>query len=134
MRAQLARTPQELEEVLGPIADAGVDVFDGSQRYFDRPEFEGSPLNLGGWAKRITGKAGMTVGGVGLAAAKTIDPAEAAREGRANVYKVASRLRQGEFDLVGVGRALMNDFSWVERLRQDRPFKPLSPEARRVLT
>ncbi len=41
-KAKLAHTPQELEEVLGPIADAGVDVFDGSIRYFDRAEFEGS--------------------------------------------------------------------------------------------
>jgi 2,4-dienoyl-CoA reductase-like NADH-dependent reductase (Old Yellow Enzyme family) len=51
-RARLANTPAELEEVLGPIADAGVDVFDGSVRYFDRAEFEGSPLNLSGWARR----------------------------------------------------------------------------------
>jgi len=48
--------PQELEEVLGPLADAGVDVFDGSVRYFDRAEFEGSPLNLSGWAGKLTGK------------------------------------------------------------------------------
>ena len=39
-----------------PLADAGVDVFDGSIRYFNRAEFDGSPLNLSGWAKKLTGK------------------------------------------------------------------------------
>jgi 2,4-dienoyl-CoA reductase-like NADH-dependent reductase (Old Yellow Enzyme family) len=33
-KAKLGYTPQELGEVLGPISDAGVDVFDGSQRFF----------------------------------------------------------------------------------------------------
>ena len=65
-RARLANTPQELEEILGPIADAGVDVFDASVRYFNRAEFEGSPLNLAGWARKVTGKLSMAVGGIGL--------------------------------------------------------------------
>src|SRR6267154_4584804 len=43
-RARLANTPQELEEILGPVAEAGVDVFDASVRYFNRAEFEGSSL------------------------------------------------------------------------------------------
>jgi hypothetical protein len=34
--------------------------------FFDRAEFEGSPLNLGGWAQKLTGKPGMTVGGIGV--------------------------------------------------------------------
>jgi 2,4-dienoyl-CoA reductase-like NADH-dependent reductase (Old Yellow Enzyme family) len=50
----------------GPISDAGVDVFDGSVRYFDRAEFEGSPLNLSGWARKLTGKLAMAIGGIGL--------------------------------------------------------------------
>src|SRR6202040_1122586 len=65
-RARLANTPQELEEILGPISDAGVDVFDASVRYFNRAEFEGSPLNLAGWAKKVTGKLSMAVGVIGL--------------------------------------------------------------------
>jgi 2,4-dienoyl-CoA reductase-like NADH-dependent reductase (Old Yellow Enzyme family) len=134
VRARLATTPRELEEVLGPISDAGVDIFDGSQRYFDRAEFEGSPLNLGGWAKKLTGKHGMTVGGVGLAAASTTDTLAAAAEGRDNVSKVANRLARGEFDLVGVGRSLLNDPRWVKKLREGRPFKPLSAKARLLLT
>src|SRR5207302_10585987 len=47
-RAQLAVSPDELEGLLGPLADAGVDLFDASQRFFDTPIFEDSPLNLAG--------------------------------------------------------------------------------------
>jgi 2,4-dienoyl-CoA reductase-like NADH-dependent reductase (Old Yellow Enzyme family) len=39
-KARLAHTPQELEEILGPIADAGVDVFDGSVRYSTGPNLK----------------------------------------------------------------------------------------------
>ena len=53
--------------MLGPLADAGVDIFDASARYFNRAEFEGSPLNLAGWAKKVTGKLSMAVGGIGTA-------------------------------------------------------------------
>ena len=47
--AKVARTPSELEDWIEPLVDAGVDLFDCSQRKFWVPEFEGSPLNLAGW-------------------------------------------------------------------------------------
>ena len=53
---ELAKTPDELAEFLLPFADAGVDIFDASLRRFWLPEFDNSPLNLAGWAKKITGK------------------------------------------------------------------------------
>ena len=39
-------------------AEAGVDMFEGSTRYFGRAEFPetGSQLNLAGWAQKLTGK------------------------------------------------------------------------------
>jgi 2,4-dienoyl-CoA reductase-like NADH-dependent reductase (Old Yellow Enzyme family) len=116
-KARLAATPQELEEVLGPIADAGVDVFDGSVRYFDRAEFEGSPLNLSGWARKITGKLSMAIGGIGWTAASTTQ----ARWPRGRVPTTSScdgafRARR-EFDLVAVGRALLNEPRWTHKLR-----------------
>ena len=61
---RLAQTPQALEQILGPIADAGVDIFDASTRNFSAAEFEGSPLGLSGWTKKLTGKTTMMVGGV----------------------------------------------------------------------
>jgi 2,4-dienoyl-CoA reductase-like NADH-dependent reductase (Old Yellow Enzyme family) len=116
-KARLAATPQELEEVLGPIADAGVDVFDGSVRYFDRAEFEGSPLNLSGWARKITGKLSMAIGGIGLDRGFY----DSRRDGRAggsdNIELLMARFARGEFDLVAVGRALLNEPRWTHKLR-----------------
>jgi 2,4-dienoyl-CoA reductase-like NADH-dependent reductase (Old Yellow Enzyme family) len=135
VRARLAETPEQLGEILGPIADAGVDIFDGSQRYFDKAEFEGSPLNLAGWARKLTGKAAQTVGGVGLSSGvydSRKDGGSAAALG--NVYKVAERLERGEFDLVGVGRAIMHDPAWTRRIREGEDLLPFDESSRLVLT
>src|SRR3546814_3700955 len=69
--ARLAASPAELEQILGPLVDAGVDVFDASTRRYDDPAFEGSTHSLAAWAKRVTGKPCVAVGGVGLRAAFT---------------------------------------------------------------
>ena len=121
--ARLAETPAELEQLLAPIAEAGVDIFDGSQRYFDTPLFAGSPLNLAGWAKKLTGKLAMTVGGVGLAQGKR-DHLPDGSDAANNLDKVIARLDRGEFDLVAVGRALLNDPDWVGRAIRGEPFLP----------
>jgi len=120
-RAKLAETPGELEEVLGPLADAGVDVFDASVRYFDTPAFPGSELNLAGWAKKLTGKFSMTVGGVGINKDTGV-PNHKARSDAASDVKasdnldlVARRFERGEFDLVAVGRAMIGDPDWARK-------------------
>ena len=123
-KARLATTPAELEDVLGPIAEAGVDVFDGSVRYFDRAEFEGSPLNLSGWARKLTGKLAMAIGGIGLDRGFY----DSRRDGRAggsdNIALLMARYASGEFDLVAVGRALLNDPSWAQKLRNGHELPP----------
>lgn len=135
VRAQLAETPDQLAQILGPIADAGVDIFDGSQRFFDKAEFAGSPLNLAGWAKKLTGKAAQTVGGVGLASG-VYDSKKDGGSAAAliNVHKVAERLAKGEFDLVGVGRAIMHDPAWTRRIRDGEDLLPFDENSRLVLT
>jgi len=119
-KARLADTGEELARILAPIAEAGVDIFDASTRYFDTPAFEGSALNLAGWAKRVTGKLAMTVGGVGLDKGMydTVTRSGAAVE---NLPRVAERLAHDEFDLVGVGRMLLQDPMWVNKVRCGEP-------------
>jgi 2,4-dienoyl-CoA reductase-like NADH-dependent reductase (Old Yellow Enzyme family) len=117
-RARLASTPQELEEVLGPIADAGVDVFDGSVRWFDRAEFEGSPLNLSGWARKLTGKLSMAIGGIGLDRGFYDSKRDGRAGGSDNIRLLMARFGRGEFDLVAVGRALLSDPQWPLKLRR----------------
>lgn len=120
--ARLAETPDELAELLCPIAEAGVDVFDGSQRYFDTPIFDGSPLNLGGWAKKLTGKLGMCVGGVGLDQGKRDHHIDSGSGASDNLGPLIARFERGEFDLVGVGRSLLNDPAWVRKAIAGEPF------------
>lgn len=125
--ARLAETPAELEQLLGPIADAGVDVFDGSQRYFDTPIFEGSPLNLGGWAKKLTGKLGMVVGGVGLDQGHRVHHLDTGSSASDNLAPLVARFERGEFDLIGVGRSLLNDPDWLGKAIRGEAFRPFDP-------
>jgi 2,4-dienoyl-CoA reductase-like NADH-dependent reductase (Old Yellow Enzyme family) len=123
-RARIATTPQELEELLTPLADAGVDVFDGSIRYFNRAEFEGSPLNLSGWAKKVTGKLAMAVGGIGLDRGMYDSNKTGKAAATDNITLLMERFNRGEFDLVAVGRSLLNDPEWTRKLRLGEPHQP----------
>ncbi|MDT0463582.1 NADH:flavin oxidoreductase [Streptomyces gibsoniae] len=117
--ARLAETPEELEAILTPLAAAGVDVFHASTRRYWLPEFDGSDLNLAGWTKKLTGKQVITVGSVGLdgdfinafqgdgAPVKAID-------------NLLDRLEAEEFDMVAVGRALLQDPEWAAKVLAGR--------------
>lgn len=134
-RAVLADAPDALGALLGPLADAGVDLFDASQRYFDTPTFTGSSLNLAGWAKRLTGKASMTVGGVALdkarGPARHIDDSQQSVN---NLQLLVERFDRGEFDMVAVGRAILNDPDWFTKAREGTPFLPFDPASLERLT
>lgn len=115
--ARLAATPAELERILCPLAEAGVDVLDASTRNFTAPAFDGSPLNLAGWARTLTGKPSMTVGGVGLDK-EIYDSFATGGSAPATLLPLAERFTAGEFDLVGVGRAILADPAWVDKVRR----------------
>jgi 2,4-dienoyl-CoA reductase-like NADH-dependent reductase (Old Yellow Enzyme family) len=132
-RARLANTPQELEEILGPIAEAGVDIFDASVRYFNRAEFEGSPLNLAGWAKKVTGKLSMAVGGVGLTKGYYDSKREGGAAAAYNFDPLVERFVRGEFDLVAVGRSLLHDPQWTRKVRLGEDLSPFSEESLKEL-
>ncbi|MBD3761655.1 NADH:flavin oxidoreductase [Rhizorhabdus sp.] len=119
---KLAQTPAELEAWLRPLVDAGVDIFDCSQRRFWEPEFEGSPLNLAGWVKKLTGRATITVGSIGLSTDlyKDFETRAISAPTPSTIRDVAERLDRGEFDLVAIGRALLADAEWPLKVRERR--------------
>jgi 2,4-dienoyl-CoA reductase-like NADH-dependent reductase (Old Yellow Enzyme family) len=114
-----AKTPQEVEAWLTPLADAGIDIFHCSTRRFWEPEFKGSDLNLAGWAKKITGKATITVGAVGLD--KDITSVYAGENSSpAALDELVRRMENNEFDLVAVGRSILSDPYWVQKVKENR--------------
>jgi len=117
--ARIAGTPDQMTEWLAPLSEAGVDIFHCSQRRFWEPEFEGSDLNFAGWAKKLTGKPTITVGSVGLDG-EFIAAFGGAGSKPASLDGLIKRLEAGEFDLVAVGRALLADPQWVQKIRDGR--------------
>ncbi|MFF3347328.1 NADH:flavin oxidoreductase [Streptomyces sp. NPDC002779] len=117
--ARLAGTPEELEAILAPLAAAGVDAFHASTRRYWLPEFEGSDLNLAGWTKKLTGRPAITVGSVGLNGdfLKAFQ-GEGAETG--SLDNLLDRLERDEFDLVAVGRALLQDPHWARKVLAGR--------------
>lgn len=120
--ARIANTPEELRQFIEPLAEAGVDVFDVSARHFDRPAFDDSTLSLAGWTKKLTGCTTMAVGGIGL----TRDTAIVTDY---NLHRVVARFENGEFDLIAVGRSLLNDANWVSKVRNGESFLPFTTAA-----
>lgn len=114
-KARIADTPEELEAVLTPLSDAGVDAFHCSTRRYWLPEFEGSDLNLAGWVRKLTGKPTLTVGSVGLDS-EFIKSLTGGAAGVSGIDGLLDRLERDEFDMVAVGRALLGDPQWTAKV------------------
>lgn len=136
--ARLTQTPEEFEAFLRPIVEAGVDILHASQRRFwlaEFPDVDGEDgLNTAGWAKKLTGLPTITVGSVGLSS----DFAGAFRGEGSQVSgfeELMRRFDRGEFDLVAVGRALLQDPDWAAKLKQGRhgEFKDYDAASLKVL-
>jgi 2,4-dienoyl-CoA reductase-like NADH-dependent reductase (Old Yellow Enzyme family) len=123
-------SPSELEAFLVPLVEAGVDAFHCSTRRFWLPEFEGSPLNLAGWTKKLVGIPVITVGSVTLGD-ELMAKDQAAVVPTTGLDELLERLAAGEFDLVAIGRAIIANPDWprmVQAGAADR-LKPYDPQA-----
>ncbi len=119
--ARLASTAGELEAFLTPLADAGVDIFHCSTRRFWEPEFEGSPMNLAGWTKKLIGKPVITVGSIGLDTdfiTGFTKPDAISTSG--NLDKLVEMVERDGIDIAAIGRALITDPAWAVKVRDGR--------------
>ncbi|TKY80952.1 NADH:flavin oxidoreductase [Pectobacterium polonicum] len=125
-RARLATSPQEMTDWLAPLVEAGVDVLHCSQRRFWEPEFpeiDGAEgLNFAGWAKKLTGAATISVGSVGLSS-DFFAAFGGEGSGTAALDNLYARMEREEFDLIAVGRVLLSDAQWVQKVRSGQTDK-----------
>lgn len=117
--ASIVDDPTQLQELLTPLVEAGVDVLHPSTRRHDVAAFpdHDAKLSLAGWTKKVTGVPVIAVGSVGLNTqfrsekrGEVIQPAP--------VDRLLEQFEAGEFDVAAVGRALLADPTWVNRLRR----------------
>jgi 2,4-dienoyl-CoA reductase-like NADH-dependent reductase (Old Yellow Enzyme family) len=127
---KLAQTPKELEQFLGPLVDAGVDMFHCSTRRFWEPEFEGSDMNLAGWTKKLSGVPTMSVGSVSLNM-DFISSFTKAETDDSGLDKLVAMMERGDFDMIAVGRALIANADWPNKVRAGKmaELKNYSPES-----
>lgn len=101
----LVTSPAELEQMLKPLCEAGVDIFACSGAGVDRPAFHGSALNLAGWVRLLAQRPVITGGGVGV---------------EHGIQGALRRFMAHECDLLSVGRALLADAEWGSKMLQAR--------------
>ena len=132
---KMAPTPKELEAFLTVLCEAGVDIFHCSQRRFNEAEFEDSTLNLAGWTKKLTGKPTISVGSVGLDS-DFIGAFMGQGAAPSDIDALLERLNNDEFDLIAIGRALLSDPAWPNKMRkgQEADIKHFDLADMKVLT
>lgn len=118
--ARLFDTPDDLKAFLEPLVEAGVNIFDCSTRRFWEPEFAGSDLTLAGWTRKLGGLPTMAVGSVGLDSDIIASMHRAESAGFVSLDRLEFMLERGDFDLVGIGRSLISDPAWVDKVRTGR--------------
>jgi 2,4-dienoyl-CoA reductase-like NADH-dependent reductase (Old Yellow Enzyme family) len=122
--SKLTQDPAEMEQFLQPLVDAGVDILHASQRRFWEPEFPDvdgpQGLNTAGWAKKLTGLPTITVGSVGLNSDFVTGYATGEGAKATGFEDLIERFTRGEFDLVAIGRALLQDPNWVVKVKDAR--------------
>jgi len=117
--ARVFRSPGDLELFVSVLRQAGVDLFDVSQRRFYQPEWPVSPRSLAAWVKSMTDAAVMTVGSVGLDTEfkDILFGPEGSVTAQQSIALLVDGLEAGGFDLVGVGRSSIGDPYWPEKIR-----------------
>ena len=120
--ARIASSPDELAALLRPLAEAGVDVFHASTRRFWEPRVCRLRRQSGRGTRRLTQKTVIAVGSVGLDKPhqsrlfRTSANLEAAS--MVDLDSLVEQVRAGAFDLIAIGRAVLADPEWVNKVRR----------------
>lgn len=108
--ARLVNTAHELEQLLSPLSDAGVDIFHCSSLHHDRPALEGNPLTFAAWVRLITGKPTICDEGIHTTLSDNSPSA-------AHIQHLLNRLHAGAIDLISIQHVLHNTPSILDEWR-----------------
>jgi 2,4-dienoyl-CoA reductase-like NADH-dependent reductase (Old Yellow Enzyme family) len=118
--ARIAQAPDELGTLVAMLREAGATCLHASTRRFWEPEWAGSELGLAGWTKRLSGLPTIAVGSVGLdrdVMASFQEEGEAQLRVDMSIDSLGRMMSRGDFDLVAVGRSLISDPDWVQKVK-----------------
>jgi 2,4-dienoyl-CoA reductase-like NADH-dependent reductase (Old Yellow Enzyme family) len=119
--ARIAHSADELARILIPLAQAGVDIFHASTRRFWEPAFEGSDESLPACTRRVTGKPVIAVGSIGMAQqheTRRLRTRDNVGSQVADLDRMLASMAHGDFDLIAVGRGMLADADWADKVRQ----------------
>lgn len=129
--AQIAKSPDELKIILSALVNAGVDIFHASQRRFWEPAFKNSDDNLATWSKKITRRPTITVGSVGIDT--TLEDSHIFSK-LESLTLVEEKLQNKKFDLVAIGKALLADPNWANKIKNNQMNKVIPFSSDSLLT
>lgn len=133
LNAQLASSPEEFKDFILPLSNAGVDIFDCSALCFTDAAFKGFEGSLAYWTKIITNKPTINIGSVGSNKPFLHDVSEIINKivnnpnssnnnslcKETKIYNIEAldkSLKNKEFDLIALGRPLLLDAEWINKL------------------
>ncbi|MES2977729.1 MAG: 12-oxophytodienoate reductase [Pseudomonadota bacterium] len=128
--ARIASSPDELARILNPLVDAGVTIFHASTRRFWEPAFDGSTESLSACARRVTGKPVMAVGSIGLAQqheTRKLRTRDNVGSEVASLDRLFDAFERDDFDLIAVGRGMLADPHWADKVRESGSTEALNP-------
>ncbi|WP_420418481.1 12-oxophytodienoate reductase [Pacificispira sp.] len=122
-QAKIVENAEALGTLLSGLTNAGVDMFDVSTRRFGDAAFETGPESLAALTRKLSGKPTIAVGSIGL------DQPHQSKHYRktasidakvTDLIDVTTAMRGGEFDIASVGRAVLADPDWANKVRDGR--------------
>lgn len=110
-----ASTPGELADIVQPLAEAGVDIFECASDSVTQPAFAGSGRSFAGWVRYLTDRPVIAAGAAVCSQAVSEQARE--RDIRAQLRMLLLMMQAGEFDLLAIRSASRADRAWAAQLR-----------------
>ena len=118
--AKITSDANELNKFFNILKNAGADFIHCSNRRFWEGEFEPKGPNLAGVAKKATGLPSISVGSVGLDKDFIKLYSGDHKTQTADLNILHEKLDKSEFDLIAVGRALLSDPDWANKVQDGK--------------